>query len=68
MDSQNQTVLQMLKDNDYITSFMAFREKGITRLAARIYDLRCMGHEITTIPKIAKNGGRYAAYYLEGKR
>lgn len=67
MNSQCDMVLDMLRSHDYITSFMAFREKGITRLAARVYDLRARGHEITTLPKVAKNGGRYACYYLEGK-
>lgn len=65
--SQNEQVLQMLRENDYVTSYMAFMACGITRLAARIYDLKARGHEITTLMRTAKSGARYAAYYLEGK-
>ena len=66
MPSQNAKVLEMLQKNDYVTPYMAFGH-GITRLAARIYDLKSMGHEITTLFRTSKSGGRYACYYLEGK-
>jgi len=37
---------------------------GKRRLAARILDLRGMGHEIETILEPNENGGRHARYVL----
>lgn len=52
-----------------ITSMEAFEEFGITRLAARIDELRKAGHDIKTEMLVTTNrlGGRcnYARYHLE---
>jgi len=45
---QEQRVLEYLKTHPGITSLDAFREFGITRLSARIWNLRREGHEIVT--------------------
>lgn len=45
---QEQRVLEYLKTHSGITSLDAFREFGITRLSARIWNLRREGHEIVT--------------------
>jgi hypothetical protein len=44
--TQSQTILNHLKNHGDITSLEAFREYGITRLSARIFDLRSEGHHI----------------------
>jgi hypothetical protein len=44
--SQNDIVLDYLNRNGSITSMQAFDGLGITRLSARIHDLRCMGYNI----------------------
>lgn len=43
MITQKQLVLQYLKDFGSITSIQAFADLGITRLAARISDLKDVG-------------------------
>lgn len=66
---QTEKVYDYLKHHAYITSWIAFREFGITRLSSVIYDLRRQGHEITTLLKESRgeNRTKYAAYYLEEK-
>lgn len=44
--SQNDEILHHLRTHKGITSFEAFTLYGITRLSARIYDLRENGHKI----------------------
>lgn len=46
MNTQNQKILQHLQTRGDITSMQAFEQYGITRLSARIFDLRCEGHNI----------------------
>ena len=46
MKSQNEKILRYMKENGSITSMEAFRKLGITRLSARIYDLRKAGYQI----------------------
>lgn len=38
--TQEEQVYQYMKENDYITSMDAFRYLGVTRLSAKIFDLR----------------------------
>ena len=42
--TQNEMVLKHMQDYGSISSAEAFTEYGITRLSARIYDLRRHGH------------------------
>ncbi|MEP0004564.1 MAG: helix-turn-helix domain-containing protein [Balneola sp.] len=44
--SQNEQVLEHLKEHGRITSLEAIDKYGITRLSGRIYDLKEEGHEI----------------------
>ena len=61
--SQQLQVLQMLKKNKRgVTAMDAFRV-GITRLAARVHDLRNSGHMIVTHPERNKKAN-YARYVL----
>lgn len=50
-------VLRHLKDNGSITSLQAFREYGITRLSAVIYNLRKDGYVIEN--EVVKRKNRY---------
>lgn len=45
---QNARVLHYLQENAAIDAFTASQALGITRLSARIYDLRKEGHAITS--------------------
>lgn len=53
--SQKDMVLDYLKHHVGMTSLTAYDKLGITRLSARISDLRGMGYEIQSVPKKVKN-------------
>ena len=69
MNSQNEKVLHHLETNRCITSMEAFMCYGITRLSARISDLRDKGYPIKTtiVTKKNKEGNacNFAEYRLE---
>ena len=44
--SQNDKVLEYLQEHDGMTTLDAFQKLGISRLSARIKDLRTAGHVI----------------------
>ena len=62
--NQNQKILNHLKEHKKITSYEAFKKYRITRLSARIHDLREQGHNITS-EMIYGDEYRYAVYRLE---
>lgn len=45
MTNQNAAVLKHIQKHGYITTAAAFSELGISRLSARIYDLKHLGYE-----------------------
>lgn len=61
---QCNVVLKHLKDHGSITAFDAINEYSITRLAARIHDLRKKGHLIATGRMTNPVGHDYARYTL----
>lgn len=63
--SQNQKVLNWLKGGNTLTSMQAITNWGITRLAARIRDLKKAGYD--NIKATTKTNGRshYAVYHME---
>ena len=64
--NQLQAVIQYMKKNDStITSKEAFRELGITRLSARIFDLRNLGYVIDTKDVLGRNRYGHATRYAE---
>jgi len=69
MSTQNQTILEMLREGRQVTQIDALQRVGCFRLAARIFDLRNQGHNILTVP-IHTGTGKYIASYklkqLEG--
>lgn len=68
--TQNKRVLQYMKDNGSITTMQAFADLGITRLSARISDLKDEGNVIVSrmVSRKRKDGTttRYSVYSLGG--
>lgn len=66
--TQNEMVLEYLKEHKGITTLDAFREFGITRLSGRIFNLREQGYKIKSVDLIGKNrygkSVRYTRYEL----
>ena len=53
--SQEKQVLQYMRDFGSITTYDAFTDLGITRLSARINELRKTGYEIEGTPETRRN-------------
>ena len=72
MKTQNEMVLDYIKKAGSITAREAFIELGITRLSARIFDLRKAGEKIVQERKFytSRNGmaKHYDVFYLEGNK
>lgn len=60
--TQNEVLLRALKRGEVLTTMKAFRKWGITRLAARIRELR--DHHDIRATMIERGGKRFAAYRL----
>jgi hypothetical protein len=63
IEGQNRAVLEMLRQGPMTARDAALRLDCL-RLAARIYDLRTMGHEIASELIEGKDGARLARYHL----
>jgi hypothetical protein len=63
--SQEQQILQHLKNRGNITALMALTKFRCFRLAARINDLRNKGHNIKTT-LIGNGSDKHALYSYEG--
>lgn len=67
-ETQKRAVLKYLRTRGSITTYTAFRALKITRLTARIPELRKQGHLINDV-WVKRNGKRFKAWSLvEGKR
>ena len=68
--TQNDRILRHLKDYGTITTWEAIQEYGVTRLSARIKDLKDLGYGINSEWLSSKNryGEKvsYKKYILEG--
>ena len=62
-DSQCKTILDYLKDGNSITQIEATRYWDITRLAARVSDLKKRGYDIVS-ERVGKGFGSYVRYHL----
>jgi hypothetical protein len=62
-NTQENQILNHLKKHKFITSWEAIQEYRITRLSARIYELREKGFNIIT-KNITENGKTFAEYSL----
>lgn len=64
--SQTDAILGYLKRRRTITPLEALDQLGCYRLAARVNELRAMGHGIET-HMVEKNGKRFAQYRYHSK-
>ena len=68
--TQTEKVKEYIDTHGSITSMEAFRDLKITRLAARISDLKQMGINIGSTTEVSVNTwgekSRYARYYIIG--
>ena len=62
--SQEDEVLNHLRKYGSITSMTAFRMYDITRLSAKVFELRKDGYEIMTLREKSPNGKTYGRYVL----
>ena len=62
-NTQENIILDHLKEHKFITTWEAIQKYRITRLSARIYELREKGYQIIT-KNITENGKTFAEYSL----
>jgi hypothetical protein len=65
--SQEMQILEYLEKGNEITTFEAFTLFQITRLSAKIFDLRESGHEILDEWETSENGKRFKRYYIKNQ-
>lgn len=63
--TQAQMVLEALQRGDKITAINALSRFGVFRLAARIHELKKLGHDIQSATMKRSSGKRYSVYWLE---
>lgn len=66
--TQCERILQYMDDFGSISTMQAFTELGVTRLASRIHDLRCMGIDIESETKTGKNRYGESTHYSVYRR
>ena len=62
--TQEEIVLKHLREHGSITSMTAFRKYDITRLSAKIFNLRKEGYIIPMRYETSKKGKTYGRYFL----
>lgn len=69
--TQCEIVLKHMREHGSISTIEAFFDHGITRLSARIWDLRHQGYDISskTVTKRSEKGATqsYSVYSLRGE-
>lgn len=63
--TQEQRVLNYIREHGSITSMQAFADLKITRLSARIFNLRAQGYNIENVSHTYKNGQGTTTTYTE---
>lgn len=63
--TQKQKILEYMRYHEGISTYTAFK-MGITRLAARISELRADGHNIISEYKVSGDNKPYVQYRLMG--
>lgn len=65
MKTQEEKVLEYIRRYGKITTLDAFKDLGITRLSAKIFNLKRQGHNITGEFRTEKNRfGQYICYKI----
>lgn len=71
MTGSKPRIINYMKLHGGITSMDAFKDLGVTRLSARIFELRKLGYDISTIEIESTNrygeAVRYGKYVLKGE-
>lgn len=65
--TQEQRVLNYIREHGSITALQAFSDLKITQLGTRIFNLRAQGHDIETVDESYRSNGktiRWAKYIL----
>lgn len=65
--TQEDRVLKFMRDTGSITSWQAIQEFGITRLSAKIFNLRRMGYEITSEVVYSRNRYKEVVHFFKYK-
>lgn len=68
IETQNRQIFEWLKNGNRVNQLMSYEQFGCTRLAARIYDLKQMGHTIGKYTIVTPNKKQYAEYYLQKEK
>ena len=68
IETQNKQIFEWLKKGNRVNQLMSYDQFGCTRLAARIYDLKQMGHTIGKYTVVTPNKKQYAEYYLQKEK
>ena len=68
MASQAKAILKYLQRGLTLTAKQAWKIFGCARLAARVYDLICMGYDIGKRMVKVKGGAIVARYFLRVKK
>lgn len=67
--NQEQKIIDYVERFGSITTLDAFRDLAITRLSARIFNIKNMGYKVTSIREISKNrfgeDVNYNRYFIE---
>ena len=66
--SQEDVVLKHLREHGSITSMTAFRLYDITRLSAKVFNLREDGYDIMTLREVSPSGKHYGRYVLREEK
>jgi len=66
--TQNDQILEALKNGDSLTSIEALNRFGVFRLASRISDLKQDGYIIESERVNALGGKHYSRYYMPTKK
>ncbi len=63
--TQEEIVLRHLREHGSITSMTAIKLYDITRLSAKIFNLRAEGYDIPMVYETSKAGKTYGRYFLK---
>lgn len=66
--SQNNSILEYLKQGNSITALEALKSFQCMRLASRMNDIKNMGYEVCSQMVETSSGKRIASYWLRGAK
>ena len=63
--TQNEMLLHHMREHGSITTMEAFSLYGVTRISARVWEMRHAGHNVDKVMETNDNGKTYARYFLK---